>query len=306
MRRIAVSWPRPCLGRAKDIISWTWTWHLQHPFSIIPAESPKKVLSFYRLCALKDVHDLRTRLHTEFSKLGILGRIYLSAREGINGQLAISESQLPQLRTMLHAALKRHQEPGDAESAAAAELWLNESVDEGAEGAFYKLKIKVRERVVSDGLPATVFDAALQPLALEPAQFHAELASYQAGPSNQPLLLFDTRNRYETAIGRFREAQLFDVGNFRELMRALLDTLRVQAVSPDAPIYMYCTGGIRCSKAGSLLMSLAGFRNVRMLKGGITNYGRFLRASSGAIQSLFIGKNFTFDQRLVCIPCDKG
>ncbi|KAJ2399955.1 hypothetical protein GGI10_006307 [Coemansia sp. RSA 2530] len=105
------------------------------------------------------------------------------------------------------------------------------------------------------------------------------------------------RNNYEFRIGQFQGAVCPDVDTFREEMAAVR-TMCKERQDKRAPIYMYCTGGIRCSIAGAILKS-EGYENVKTLQGGVVAYGKHVRERpEGAANSLYRGKNFTFDKRL--------
>ena len=166
------------------------------------------------------------------------------------------------------------------------------------ENSFDKLKVKIREQVVSV-LPAssnidetaTLCDPKFKPVYLEAEQFHREILENASLPD---FLLFDTRNIYETMIGHFKGAIFLHSLTFKENMQKMEEILEKR--DKGKAVYMYCTGGIRCSKAGALL-AMNGYTNIRMLQGGITLYGQYIKKSGQ--KSLFIGKNFTFDNRMV-------
>ncbi|KAJ1906914.1 hypothetical protein IWQ60_011974 [Tieghemiomyces parasiticus] len=111
-------------------------------------------------------------------------------------------------------------------------------------------------------------------------------------PAEGPCLL-DLRNHYETEIGRFVGARQFDSDTFQGAVQAMGQLLE-RETDKNREVLMYCTTGIRCTKAGAYLRS-QGFNNVHVLKGGITAYGHW--ATQKAQPSLFVGKNFTFDGR---------
>jgi UPF0176 protein len=239
------------------------------------------VISFYRFVpiAQEDLEPVRQRLIKELSEIGVLGRIYV-AREGINAQITCPEENVPALR---HICDNFKELQG---------VTFNLSTEHRQ--AFRRLAVRIKQRIVSDGLPPDTYDLTREPTYLDPETWHYELSSFvDKEPGKRPILL-DTRNHYETEIGYFKGAELPDVDTFREFIQVM--EKRLEHVPKNEPIYMYCTGGIRCSKAGAILRS-KGWEDVRMLKGGITAYGNFVRKHP-ELKSLFIGKNFTFDKRL--------
>ncbi|KAJ1969367.1 hypothetical protein IWQ62_000673 [Dispira parvispora] len=231
--------------------------------------------SFYAFVPLTSERAIELRKYLKLQlkdPLQILGRVYLS-EEGINGQVSCPSTQTVQLRELLESIPEFQH------------ITLNEAISH--QTSFEKLVVTVRKQLVRDGVSIRDIDIHQQPEYLSPAEWHSELSSL---PSNA--LLIDMRNNYESTIGHFQNAVRPEVTTFSEEIQVMKDL--VQGKEED-PIYMYCTGGIRCSKAGAILKS-AGFRDVKMLRGGITAYGRFIRKSG--LPSLYIGKNFTFDQRL--------
>ncbi|KAI9598566.1 hypothetical protein BDF19DRAFT_419586 [Syncephalis fuscata] len=231
-------------------------------------------LSFYRFVEIPAItlEPLRQQLSRQLESIGVLGRIYV-ATEGINAQISCPPSSLPQLRELCD----KYEILNGIE--------FNMSTEHRR--AFRRLAIRIKRQIVSDGRSNSTYDLTKQPIYLDAETWHNELAS------GSPLLI-DMRNHYESEIGYFNGAQRPDVDTFRDGLQEM-ERLAEQ-VPKDQPIYMYCTGGIRCSKAGAILRS-QGWEDVRMLKGGITAYGRYIRENKG-IKSLFRGKNFTFDKRL--------
>jgi UPF0176 protein len=244
------------------------------------------VLSFYELTRLSQdtIHMLHDSLRAKLTALGVLGRIYIS-EEGLNAQVCVPSDQVSALKdVMLDFGIFKH-------------ISFNESTASGLK-SFDKLKIKMREQVVAIYAEEKQEQCDFlmhKPIDLSPAEFHEALLEASSKPD---FLLLDTRNVYETRIGYFKGATFLHTLTFKENM----EKMRILLASRDkaAPIYMYCTGGIRCSKAGALLAA-SGFHNIIMLRGGITAYGHYVKETG--IASLFIGKNFTFDNRMVNSLC---
>jgi predicted sulfurtransferase/predicted O-methyltransferase YrrM len=114
--------------------------------------------------------------------------------------------------------------------------------------------------------------------------------------SNESIRLLDCRNLYETDVGRFEGAEPLDTHTFRDSWDALKE--RLADTPKNAPLYTYCTGGIRCVKVGAYLTQELGFTNVSRLAGGIIAYDRTLNEKAPEEVPLFKGTNFVFDGRL--------
>ncbi|KAJ1912730.1 hypothetical protein IWQ60_009535 [Tieghemiomyces parasiticus] len=206
--------------------------------------------------------------------MGVLGRIYLST-EGINGQISCPAARTADLA------------PFFARFEEFCTLTFNEALDHTE--SFQRLAVNIREQIVRDHVPATKAAIGPAPTALTPEEWHRQLSGEATAETHT---LIDMRNNYESSVGYFRHALKPDVTRFADEIRILPELVRGKE---REPVYMYCTGGIRCTKAGALLRA-RGFQDVRMLAGGITAYGRFIQRTGQP--SLYVGKNFTFDQRL--------
>ena len=148
-----------------------------------------------------------------------------------------------------------------------------------------KLKIKLRNKIVADGLDTHKIDLKKTGKHLNAKQFNELVESPET-------LLVDMRNHYESEIGHFKDAILPDVDSFRESLPIIEKNLQKHKHSKN--IVMYCTGGIRCEKASAFLKD-NGYKNVYQLEGGIIEYTR--QAKEKGIENKFLGKNFVFDHR---------
>ncbi|CAG8556700.1 2366_t:CDS:2 [Ambispora leptoticha] len=234
-----------------------------------------KTLSFYSFHAFPNsfLHKTRELLLLKFGEMGIVGRIYI-ATEGINAQLSCPVEQLDELRKFCDQELKLEN------------LEFNFSTIHVK--AFRKLNVKIRNQIVSDGLEKGSYDLSNQPKHLSPEEWHTALSN-----AKTPIILIDMRNHYESEIGYFENSIRQDVDTFRD---SIISMNKILEGKQNEDIYMYCTGGIRCSKAGAILLS-NGFKSVYVLKGGITAYGRYITLNP-SVTSLYKGRNFTFDKRL--------
>jgi len=232
---------------------------------------PRTTLSFYRYINIDNPKALRNSLYRRFDELDVLGRIYV-AEEGINAQASVPTERLPELREYLDST------PG------LSQLRLNLAVEDD-DASFFKLVIKVRPKIVADGLD----DASFNP---GNGGQHLDAEGFNKLAEHPDAVIVDMRNHYESEVGHFEGALTPAVDTFRESLPIVEDLLDGKQ---DAPVLMYCTGGIRCEKA-SAWFKHRGFSNVYQLDGGIINYAR--QVEQLGLENRFRGKNFVFDERL--------
>ena len=233
--------------------------------------TPRTTISFYCYFRIDEPLNFRNVLYKELSSLGVLGRIYL-AQEGINAQISVPTGKLESLRAYLYAI-----EPLNG-------LRLNVAVDDDGK-SFYVLDIKVRNKIVADGINDPAFDMSRKGGYVNAERFN-EL-------TNDPdTIVIDMRNHYEFEVGHFEGAIEIPSDTFRDQLPMAVEMMRPYQ---DKNIIMYCTGGIRCEKASAYMLH-EGFNNVFHLEGGIINYTN--QVKDAGLSNKFHGKNFVFDQRL--------
>jgi len=235
------------------------------------AGTERLTLSFYKYYQVQNPQILRDYLFLHWNEMDVLGRIYV-AHEGINAQLSVPALGFDDFKSFLDGIsfLK--------------EVRLNIAVEQDNE-SFLKLTVKVREKIVADGLDDATFDVTQKGIHLNAEDFNALL-------SKSNTLCVDLRNHYESEIGHFKGAITPDVDTFRESLPLIEQDL--SAHKEDKKLLMYCTGGIRCEKA-SAYFKHKGFKNVYQLEGGIIEYAR--QVNEKGLENQFIGKNFVFDER---------
>lgn len=233
--------------------------------------TPRTTLSFYCYFFIEDPQQFRNQFYHSLSLLGVLGRIYV-ATEGVNAQISIPTASLTELRNYLDTI-----EP-------LKECRLNKAVGDDGK-SFFVLDIKVRKKIVSDGIEDPSFDMRKKGKYVSPADFN-RLAM---DPST---IIVDMRNYYEYEVGHFKNAMEVPSNTFREQLPMAASLLKEKK---ETTILMYCTGGIRCEKASAYMLH-QGFQHVFHLEGGVINYAQ--KVKEGSLPSLFIGKNFVFDERL--------
>ena len=230
-------------------------------------------ISFYQYANIENPRLFRDHLFQMWSKLDIVGRTYV-ASEGINAQISVPTKHLEQFRKELY------------EIEFLNEIRLNLAVDDAdVSFPFLKLKIKVRDKILADGLSDESFDVTNKGKHLSAEEFNAIT-------EDPDTILIDFRNHYESEVGHFKGAITPDVDTFRESLPFIEEEYLKDA--KDKKIVMYCTGGIRCEKA-SAWYKHRGFEHVHQLEGGIINYAR--QCQEKGIENKFIGKNFVFDER---------
>ena len=228
-------------------------------------------LSFYKYAHIKNPRLFRDHLFLSWNPLEVLGRIYV-AKEGINAQLSLPKNQIEVFKKHLNTIsfLKG--------------VRLNIAIEHNIK-SFLKLTIKVRKKIVADGLEDDKFDVTNKGTHLNAMEFNDLL-------DHKNTICVDMRNHYESEIGHFKDAITPDVDTFRESLPIIEKKLSKHKENKN--ILMYCTGGIRCEKA-SAYFKYKGFKKVYQLEGGIIEYARQVKNLS--LENKFVGKNFVFDER---------
>ncbi len=235
------------------------------------AGKDRLTISFYKYAQIESPKNFRDNLFIKWNALDVLGRIYV-ANEGINAQLSIPADNFNEF--------KQHLDTIDF----LKNVRLNIAIEQD-NFSFLKLKIKVRSKIVADGLNDDTFDVTNKGIHLKAQAFNDII-------DDPNTVLVDMRNHYESEIGHFKNAITPDVDTFRDSLSIIEEDLK--AHKEDKNLVMYCTGGIRCEKA-SAYYKHRGFKNVFQLEGGIINYARQIEKEG--LENKFIGKNFVFDDR---------
>jgi UPF0176 protein len=229
-------------------------------------------ISFYQYHHLTNPEEFRNELYQRWEKLGVFGRIYL-ATEGVNAQISVPTANFEDFKADIYSI-----------------DWLdgvrlNIAVEDDGK-SFYKLKIKVRDKVLADGLEDETFDVTNKGQ-------HVDVEGFNQLAEDPNTIIIDMRNHYETEVGHFKGAITPDVDTFRDSL-PIIENM-IEDHKEDKNLLMYCTGGIRCEKA-SAYFKHKGFKRVFQLEGGIIKYAQ--DAKKKGLENKFIGKNFVFDERL--------
>ncbi|WP_394906661.1 rhodanese-related sulfurtransferase [uncultured Mesonia sp.] len=235
------------------------------------AGEDRLTISFYQYAKIGNPELFRNHLFVAWDEQEVLGRIYV-AHEGINAQLSVPAKRFDEFKAFLDGIyfLK--------------DIRLNIAIEQDMK-SFLKLKVKVRDKILADGLDDKTFDVTKK-------GEHVNAIKFNELISNPDTVLVDMRNHYETEIGHFQGAITPDVDTFRESLPIIEDDLK--DFKEEKNLVMYCTGGIRCEKA-SAYYKHRGFKNVYQLEGGIIEYARQVKEQN--LENKFIGKNFVFDHR---------
>ncbi|MEQ8219520.1 MAG: rhodanese-related sulfurtransferase [Arenibacter sp.] len=228
-------------------------------------------ISFYQYARIGNPSIFRNHLFIHWNELDVLGRIYV-AHEGINAQLSVPAENFKAFKSHLDSITFLEN------------VRLNIAIEQDNK-SFLKLKVKVREKIVADGLNDDSFDVTNKGIHVDAIKFNELI-------EDSDTILVDMRNHYESEIGHFKNAITPDVDTFRDSLDIIEKDLADH--KEDKKLVMYCTGGIRCEKASAYYRH-KGFKNVYQLEGGIIEYTR--QVNNLNLENKFLGKNFVFDHR---------
>ncbi len=233
--------------------------------------TPRTTISFYCYFKIEDPQSFRNESYKNLVGLGVLGRIYL-AHEGINAQVSIPTANVDAFKNHLYST-------GPLNG-----VRLNIAVDDDGK-SFYVLDIKVRNKIVADGINDPAFD-------MDNKGRYVNAEEFNRLTDDPETVVIDMRNHYEFEVGHFENAIEVPSDTFREQLPMAVDMMEDKK---EKNIIMYCTGGIRCEKASAFMLH-KGFKNVFHLEGGIIHYTN--QVKQNGLTNKFHGKNFVFDQRL--------
>lgn len=238
---------------------------------LLAETEPRTTISFYHYFPIQDPQVFRDDLYKALNSLKVFGRIYI-ASEGINAQISVPDSNFETLKHLLYSI-----EPMNR-------IRLNIAVDDDGK-SFWVLKVKVRDKIVADGIDDPSFS-------MENKGRYVNAEEFNRLTEDPETIVVDMRNHYEYEVGHFVKAIEVPSDTFREQLPMAATMLKENS---DKNIIMYCTGGIRCEKASAYLLH-KGFKNVFHLEGGIINYANQVKEKG--LPNKFKGKNFVFDNRL--------
>lgn len=238
---------------------------------LLASDEKRVTLSFYQYAHIDNPKSFRNQIYVDWSALGVFGRIYI-AKEGVNGQISVPEANFERFKAKMYSIPFLDG------------IRLNIAIEDDGK-SFYKLKIKVRDKILADGLDDDTFDVTKKGV-------HLNAEGFNQITSQEDTVIIDMRNHYESEVGHFDGAICPDVETFRDSLPLIEDMLDEHR---QKNIVMYCTGGIRCEKA-SAYFKHKGFEKVYQLNGGIIEYAR--QVQEQGLENKFKGKNFVFDERM--------
>ena len=231
--------------------------------------SPLKVAAFYYFTNLSNLTQLQEKFTKFLQKNNIKGTVLL-ASEGINGTVAGQESSIDKFEKFL-----KSQNLYEAKNFKTSKCECY---------PFPRLKIKLKDEIVTIGNKLADPKKIVGEYIL-PEDWNNLIA-------DEEVMVLDTRNTYEYSIGSFKNSIQPETTNFREFP-LWLDRLEASGIDKNKKVAMFCTGGIRCEKASSLMKS-KGFKKIYHLQGGILNYLKKINEED----SLWDGECFVFDDRV--------
>ena len=232
-----------------------------------------KIVSLYSFFPFQKnlIIELKDRL-LKIENENDLSGLLIFASEGINGTICAEENVIEIVMNLLIKYIDKSN--------------LNIKLSFSEKKVFKKLKIKIKKEIVTMGVPE------INPL--KDTGTYIDTANWNKVIKNQNTILIDTRNHYEVSIGTFKNSINPNTRNFSEFPKWVDDHLESQIEDKEVTnIAMFCTGGIRCEKATSLLKK-KGYKNIYQLEGGILQY----LADISEEENLFEGECFVFDKRV--------
>ena len=228
------------------------------------------VASLYHFATIRDLAVKKSSLKLICEEQNVLGTILL-ATEGVNGTITGKHASVQ----VVIDAIRYWPEIGELVVKYSASKYEN----------FNRMKVKIKDEIVTMGVGS--IDVAQQ------SGEYIEPKDWDEFISREDVIVIDTRNHYETSIGKFSNALDPDTDSFRQFPAWADEFYKVNSHSRNTKIAMYCTGGIRCEKASSY-MRVLGFEEVYHLKGGILKYLEEVTSE----ETLWEGECFVFDDRV--------
>ena len=230
-----------------------------------------KVAALYKFSEIDNPLEIQISLKKTLKELSIYGTILVGS-EGINGTIAAEEKENLNRALICLRGLKGFED-------------LDIKFSDSKKNPFIRLKIKLKDEIV------TIGDKSIDPL--KTVGEYVKPEDWNSLLQEDDILLIDTRNDYEYSIGTFRDSINPKTKKFRDFPKWLKEQDFTKEDKNNKKVAMFCTGGIRCEKASSLMKN-EGFKKVYHLKGGVLKYFE----SVSKDKSLWDGECFVFDDRV--------
>src|SRR5258705_2628606 len=198
---------------------------------------PRTTISFYQYFFIDDPGKFRDELYKGLKTLSVFGRIYV-AHEGINAQLSVPQSHFEAMKDYLYSI------------GPLSGVRLNIAIDDDGK-SFWVLKIKVRNKIVADGITDTSFSMTNKGKYVDAPRMNELM-------NDADTVIIDMRNHYEYEVGHFENALEIPSETLKQQLPMAVDMMEENR---ETNIVMYCTGGIRCEKASAVMLH-NGFYNV--------------------------------------------
>ena len=232
-----------------------------------------KIVSIYSFFSFQEnlILELKNNLLSIENENDLSGLLII-AKEGINGTICAEENIIEKVLYILRKFIGINK--------------FNIKVSYSKTKIFKKLKIKIKEEIVTMGVPE------INPS--KDAGTYIDAPTWNKLIKDQNTIVIDTRNHYEVSIGSFKDSINPNTRNFSEFPEWVDNNLEKHLGNKNSKnIAMFCTGGIRCEKATTLLKN-KGYKNIFHLKGGILKYLEEISEE----ESLFEGECYVFDKRV--------
>ena len=230
-----------------------------------------KVAALYKFSEIHNPLEIQISLKKTLKELSIYGTILVGS-EGINGTIASKDKENLNRALIYLRGLKGFED-------------LDIKFSDSKKNPFIRLKIKLKDEIV------TIGDKSIDPL--KTVGEYVKPEDWNSLLQEDDILLIDTRNDYEYSIGTFRDSINPKTKKFRDFPKWLKEQDFTKEDKNNKKVAMFCTGGIRCEKASSLMKN-EGFKKVYHLKGGVLKYFE----SVSKDKSLWDGECFVFDDRV--------
>ena len=230
-----------------------------------------KVAALYKFSEIDNPLEIQISLKKTLKKLSIYGTILVGS-EGINGTIASEDKENLNRALIYLRGLQGFED-------------LDIKFSDSKKNPFIRLKIKLKDEIV------TIGDKSIDPI--KTVGEYVKPEDWNSLLQEDDILLIDTRNDYEYSIGTFRDSINPKTKKFRDFPKWLKEQDFTKEDKNNKKVAMFCTGGIRCEKASSLMKN-EGFKKVYHLKGGVLKYFE----SVSKDKSLWDGECFVFDDRV--------
>ena len=230
-----------------------------------------KVAALYKFSEIDNPLEIQISLKKTLKELSIYGTILVGS-EGINGTIASKDKENLNRALIYLRGLKGFE-------------GLDIKFSDSKKNPFIRLKIKLKDEIV------TIGDKSIDPV--KTVGIYVKPEDWNSLLQEDDILLIDTRNDYEYSIGTFRDSINPKTKKFRDFPKWLKEQDFTKEDKNNKKVAMFCTGGIRCEKASSLMKN-EGFKKVYHLKGGVLKYFE----SVSKDKSLWDGECFVFDDRV--------